>query len=469
MNNSIQQFNEIGARKIEEVIKNFLKDKKDIGDLILGIQENLYELGRNIVQETLEDMDEYIRDLGVRKNNWEVVRKDPNCLLTSFGEVHYERTYYKPKKGGCRKYLVDDISGIRPHDRTTSDVDIRVIEEAIETSYAKSGREATYVDEISRQTVMNKLREIEIVEPEIKVNEKKKLKKLFIEVDEDHVTVLNKNKKECGMPMLVYVHEGKECVSKKRNRIINPRYFGGYIQKAEEIWLNVCRYIENVYDTEYIERIYISGDGATWVKTGLNWIPKSKFVLDKYHLSKYIVKATSHVDEKYKTQLEDAIAWPDKEAARRVFAEILEESETEAKEDAVLDCRRYILNQWDGIEIRGEFGQEIVGCSAEGHVSHVYSGRLSSRPKVWSRVGLEQMTKLLIYKENGGKIYDLVMYQKEKERKEQKHQIQDEQITKLRNSLGSKNYMWDITPTAIDVGRKTRLYMGLKNLIGISG
>ena len=61
------------------------------------------------------------------------------------------------------------------------------------------------------------------------------------------------------------------------------------------------------------------------------------------------------------------------------------------------------------------------------------------------------------------------MYQREKERKEQKHQIQDEQITKLRNSLGSKNYMWDITPTAIDVGRKTRLYMGLKNLIGISG
>ena len=39
MNNSIQQFNEIGARKIEEVIKNFLKDKKDIGDLILGIQD----------------------------------------------------------------------------------------------------------------------------------------------------------------------------------------------------------------------------------------------------------------------------------------------------------------------------------------------------------------------------------------------------------------------------------------------
>ena len=113
--------------------------------------------------------------------------------------------------------------------------------------------------------------------------------------------------------------------------------------------------------------------------------------------------------------------------------------------------------------------QRIVILYTQLSISHVYSNRLSSRAEVWSRVGLEQMTKLLIYKENGGKIYDLVMYQREKERKEQKHQIQDEQITKLRNSLGSKNYMWDITPTAIDVGRKTRLYMGLKNLIGISG
>jgi hypothetical protein len=27
-------------------------------------------------------------------------------------------------------------------------------------------------------------------------------------------------------------------------------------------------YIESVYDTEYLEKIYISGDGAGWIKTG---------------------------------------------------------------------------------------------------------------------------------------------------------------------------------------------------------
>ena len=38
---------------------------------------------------------------------------------------------------------------------------------------------------------------------------------------------------------------------------------------------------------------------------------------------------------------------------------------------------------------------------------------------MWSKTGVNQMTKLLVYKKNGEKIYNLVILQKEKERKEQ--------------------------------------------------
>ena len=60
MYNSIQQFNEFGFKKIEKTIETFLVEKKDIADLVLGIQEGLYELGRNVLSEVLEEMDEYI-------------------------------------------------------------------------------------------------------------------------------------------------------------------------------------------------------------------------------------------------------------------------------------------------------------------------------------------------------------------------------------------------------------------------
>jgi hypothetical protein len=89
------------------------------------------------------------------------------------------------------------------------------------------------------------------------------------------------------MPKLVYVHEGidYERSTKKRKVLKKPRYFGG-IRDSEELWLEVSQYIDDTYDVDKIETVYISGDGAAWIKQGLNWIDKSKFVLDKYHLSK---------------------------------------------------------------------------------------------------------------------------------------------------------------------------------------
>jgi len=54
-----------------------------------------------------------------------------------------------------------------------------------------------------------------------------------------------------------------------------------------------------------------------------------------------------------------------------------------------------------------------VGCSAEGHVSHIYADRMSSRPLGWSKKGVHQMSKLRIYKANQGNMLELVRMQKQ--------------------------------------------------------
>jgi hypothetical protein len=202
MYNSIQHFGEFGVRKIEAKIKNFVDEGKDLADLIYGLQEDLFEFGRNILQEVIEDMDEHLRTSSLRKKQWEIVRKDCATLLTSFGTLSYSRTYFKPKKGGERKYLVDKIVGIDSHDRVSSDVVINAVEESIESSYKKGGQKAAYVGEITKQTVKNIIHTIEVEQPDIKINEKKELRILYIEADEDHVALQGKNikrmlRKEC--------------------------------------------------------------------------------------------------------------------------------------------------------------------------------------------------------------------------------------------------------------------------------
>ena len=161
--------------------------------------------------------------------------------------------------------------------------------------------------------------------------------------------------------------------------------------------------------------------------------------------------------------------WTDNKMLKRVFKRILELTKSESKKEAVRKARRYMLNNWDGIEIKAEKGHEIIGCSAEGHVSHVFSDRLSSRPKGWSKLGAAQMSKLRIYKKNGGKVYDLVMAQKVKEQNEKKVQVQERIIKSLRNSSIKYENILNTRFTAIDKGHKTGLYKELRNIIGRCG
>ncbi|NMA01955.1 MAG: ISLre2 family transposase [Clostridia bacterium] len=470
MYNSILHFNDLGVKKIEERIKKFISEGKDIADLILGVNQDLMKLGRDIVSEVLEDMDEYLRQDGVRKKDWEIVRKDETGLLTTFGQIRYKRTYFKPKQGGKRKYLVDELAGIKPHERMSADVVINTLDEAIESSYRKAGEKASYENEVSKQAVMNKVHTAEVNPPKLRCSEKRDVRILYIEADEDHVAHQAKRKggTRCLMPKLIYVHEGVDISrsTAKRKVVKNVRYFGEDCS-SEDLWLQVAQYISEQYDEDKIETVYISGDGASWIKQGLNWIGKSRFVLDNHHLNKYIKVATAHLDDEAIYQgLKDALDWPDKEMAHRVFNRILELTENETKIAAVKDARKYIMNNWAGIAIKAEKGYEIVGCSAEGHVSHVLSNRLSSRPKGWSKTGVNQMTKLLVYKKNGGNIYDLVMFQKEQERLVQKEEIQDEIIRGMRRSGIRYESSFNVDLPAIHGGHKTGLYHALRKLVG---
>jgi len=479
MYNSIQHFNEFGLSKIEKVIKTFVAEKKDLADLILGIQESLNELGRNIVAEVLEDMDEYIRNSGERKNRYEIVRKDPSSLLTSFGSVTYSRTYFKPKDGGHRKYLVDELAGINPHDRVSADVVINALEEATQSSYRKAGTKVAYDSDLSKQAVMKKVHEIEVVDAPFPNSEKKSVRILYIEADEDHVALQKKKndgddgqrKSGISMPKLVYLHEGIDIEKSNANRKVlkNVRYFGGDC-KSEDLWLKVAQYIDEQYMEESIEAVYISGDGASWIRQGLHWIPKSRFVLDNHHMYKYIRLATAHLpDESMYYAIQDAIEWPDKKMTAAAFDRVIKLTENGTKKEAVREAKRYILNNWDGIEIKEEKAGEIVGCSAEGHVSHVLSERLSSRPKGWSKIGADQMAQLRIYKRNGGKIYDLVMGQKKREQKENEIREQEELINSFRRASTKYEDIANTNLTVLQMGHKTALYKALRGIIGRCG
>lgn len=78
------------------------------------------------------------------------------------------------------------------------------------------------------------------------------------------------------------------------------------------------------------------------------------------------------------------------------------------------EAKAYILSNWTAAKLRLKHKDGVKGSSTEGHVSHVLSSRMSSRPMGWSTKGATKMAQLRAYYLNGGDMPELVRYQEKK-------------------------------------------------------
>lgn len=426
MVNSIQQFISTGIEKLEKIMIDFAENPEKIAEMVYGVTDSITDLGLSIIAEELESHDETLRNSAKRKREWYIVRRDETSLLTSLGTVRYKKTLFKNKETGKSEYLLDRAMNLDKHTRMTEDAEAKILEEAVESSYRKGGLNVSIGrEEVSKQTVKNKVHALEFPEAS-KAKLRKAMPYLYIDCDEDHVALqfmkekgdLAEERSRRVMPKIVYVYEGIEKTG-KRNRLMGTKYFGGMYEGSkaiETLWREVWDYIEDSYDTEVLKKVYINGDGASWIKTGCKYIACSEFVLDEFHLKKYITGATSHLwdsTEDARAMIYEALAQEDRRKARKTFDKILEVTESAGKKKAVEDAKSYILNHWDGIVRKRENIDVLLGCSAEGHVSHVYADRLSSRPLGWSVQGVDKMARLRIYHANKGDMLSLIRYQRE--------------------------------------------------------
>ncbi|MCS3917304.1 hypothetical protein M2349_002445 [Caldanaerobacter subterraneus subsp. tengcongensis MB4] len=445
------------TEEVVEIFGDLLNKGMNITELVARIKELTDKLGRGAIEAIIEELDRIIKEDKRRKEKWVVERKDKKRLTTVLGDIEYERTYYKSKEDGRYTYLVDDALEIGRHDRIEKGVKIKLVENAIEESYERSSKKAC-PEELSKQTVLNAIREIGEVEVKREIKEKKEVRVLYIEADEDHVP-LQDGRDET--PRLVYIHEGRE--EKNGRNVLKNVYYKAYVgEKPEDIWIDVANYIEDNYKEEKIEKIYIAGDGAPWIKEGLKWILKSRFVLDRYHLNKYVLKATSK-EPKYRDKIWRAINEGDKERVKKVFDELIKAAEEEReKREKIKEAKKYILNNWEGIKIYNE-DEDVIGCSAEGHISHVFSARLSRNPLGWSREGLKLMAKLRVFSKNGGDLRE-VEWGKKKNINAGSYKLTKKQIKEAVRRVKTSTNEKINNITVLNIGKVTPIYRVLRAL-----
>ena len=384
---------------VVEKIFGVLDGKTDYNSFELQLKKELDGLGCDLLKFVLETLEQKIEESEERKLNWRRIRKnDQKAILTLFGQLIYYRSYYQHKESKKYAYLVDEQIGVTPHSRVGTTLKAELAEASTGMSYEEatvrvSGHNPAL--KVSKQTVSLSVKEFnpKIAPPP---QTKRHAPKIYIETDEDHVKVKGR---KGAQARLVYIHEGIE--DYPRRHLKNVKYFTGIKEKPEELWWRVLDYLEANYELSSTKQIYLAGDGAPWIRLGTEYIPGAIFILDKFHLSKYILTATAHAPE-LKKLVYRGIKSLNKQKVLEYLHEALKRAQEQPRQKRIIDTIKYIDHNWDGIE--NAVKNPHIGCSAEGHVSHILAARLSSRPMAWSLQGAEKMAKMRVAKANGESI-----------------------------------------------------------------
>lgn len=448
--------------KLKSEFAVFFSGKPSIDAVEEFSWEKLKRVAAELTEAYAEETDQALyEDRAGRKAVGMSVERRGNrrTILTDIGEISYERTYYA-LKDGTYDYPVDRVLGIGAYQRISNRTILKLTGEAKESSYASASRIITE-GKVSRQTVMNAVRRCQ-------AGEKKDLKQrhvpvLHVDADEDHVSLQN------GRAMiipLVTVYEGVGKVGegqRPRRKCINVFHHSA-LTAGEEFWNDVYERIVSRYDLSGT-KIYLHGDGAAWIKQGLEHLPNSKFVLDCYHKNKAkkMLFAGCGIGEAKteKTVVINAFRYGNGDLLIEAGRKLMEKHPE--RQDRIQEGLNYLYQNLDAITIRYQDPEARNGGATEPHVSHVLSRRLSSRPMGWSTKTLEHLVPIL-----AAGTFELITRDREKDQSD----YLDEVVKRTPEGISMKRKAsrFAVDPdrcVSIEVirgGQVTQLYKAMKGL-----
>lgn len=477
----IQKICEKNNKILKEGLKNVLNGA-DVSTLTSAIKDFTDILGKELFSEIVTQIENLVFEDAKRKNQYEAVRFAEKSLITKNGKAKFERRYYKDNETGENVCLTDRVLGLEKGERIDKKVKAELIQKANDQSYNKSGKLVVPDMEISATTVMRNVRKNEwkMNIEDRKEEEKIKAKNIFIQVDEDHVK--ERGKKGCTISKIITIYTRKRTLTKPeripevkqvRKELVDKFTFSGLYKDTQEMWEDVAYYIDCTYKKDEIETAFIMGDGASYIKAGTEWIAKSVFVLDTFHLEKYI----NHLnyDEYLKIKLQEAIEQFDPISTENIMNEAINKIKKQIEEDKQLgrttkslenrlnkieDTKTYLINQWQGIEAHDIYKDKLTGCCQEGQVHHTLSERLSTDAKVWCENGIDEMSQLRAFTQNGGDVYAKIIDISTAEKREKKIQELEKRIRKKANKK-----LFGTTGIKIPISKaRDELYYELKNI-----
>lgn len=357
---------------------------RDVGDIFTL---RLYESFLNYI----DDKFKYSKE---RKKNYLIKETRKRTLITSVGCITVNSTSYIDKKTKKRFVLLREILHLKPYQRLTNEAEYQLTKYAMDENMSQAARHALRNTIISRSTVSKKLAKLDGSINETITRCHNQPNVLYIEMDEIHANLQKSGNKICPCAI---VHEGYEEDFVKRKKLKNVRYFASSKLTYEELWEVIFDYVDKRYDIRLFKKIFISGDGAPGIKNYTNCFPNAKFVLDPFH---YVRKHLNYIfkDEIDLRNIADDYIRSDLIDDFKTLVNYQIEKYPEQQKYMKVHMN-YIINNSEGIKNQKDPLYKCP-CSMEGHVNQAFARHITSSPYGFSKQGLENKLKLLVYHAN---------------------------------------------------------------------
>ncbi len=355
-------------------------------NLLESIAVTIKDVMKDLFLKYIEKIDHDFKTMPNRVDNYYVKDTRERTIITPYGEITFSRTIYQSRHNGSCYTHVDRFLGLPKYDRFDPALKSMIVElYADQNSMIKVGKiignqiysnfsidEARYYHAIPRQTVFNIVSKAKIYKPTPK-KQKRVPKTLYIMADEKYIGTQGND----GAKVMTKAAVAFEGMSYKGKRMEYTNKFY-HLAITQDFWSEFYNILHDRYELDDIEKIYIMGDGAPWIKNGVNEFKRNEvvFALDRFHLEQSLTRMTR--DKDIRKIISSYIYENDRKEFNEFSKSIFKEAKEERKETVQKEIK-YIKNNWDAIQIMNK--EIIIGCGMEGTISHTLASIFTSVPK----------------------------------------------------------------------------------------
>ncbi len=408
-------------------------------EFVSGVSVATQLCGAGILKKTFEKMDTAFRGSPGRTERYYVKNTRNRTIITIFGEVTYRRTEYIDRSTGIPFVYVDEEIGLFRRQRYDSTIAALAYDAySHHTSMIEVGKQigeriagfrldpdrGKYA--ISRQQIFNMINRFFSIKTAPPMAEETP-ETLYIMADEKYIHLqqemeewrkellregyslkdirqMEKGKHFSEMVKLAVLFTGRqkllnkagEPLKRSRWKLTGTHYMA-FPHETQDFWARVYDEISTIYDMRKVKRIYILGDGAEWIRAGVNELTsencKVKFALDRYHLSKKINTITK--ESVYRKLLTDYARNGDRKAFLTTVDSLYSDKEMS---ETIQNAVDYVLNHMDAAVVMNN--EVKVGCGMEQAISHVLASPFTTIPKAYASEHLHTYVQARILYKN---------------------------------------------------------------------